>query len=58
LERSPIYRPWSGLYEVRYRKNPEPTFYQRWFYLVPVLLWSSLTVSLIVGWFARSKPAD
>ncbi|MDD1612396.1 MAG: apolipoprotein N-acyltransferase, partial [Methylococcaceae bacterium] len=58
LERSPIYRPWSGLFEVRYRKNPEPTFYQRWFSLVPALLWSSLAVLLIVGLRSRNQQHD
>jgi apolipoprotein N-acyltransferase len=55
LERSPIYRPWSGLYEVRYRKNPAPTFYQRWFGLVPALLWSSLALLLFAGWLAEAN---
>ncbi|MGR8951405.1 MAG: apolipoprotein N-acyltransferase [Gammaproteobacteria bacterium] len=55
LERSPIYRPWSGLYEVRYRKNPDPTFYQRWFWLVPALLWTSLVLLLAVGWHCRDQ---
>ena len=58
LERSPIYRPWSGLFEVRYRKNPQPTFYQRGFWLVPALLWSSLAALVLVGWFSRNRHAD
>ncbi|EIC30117.1 apolipoprotein N-acyltransferase [Methylomicrobium album] len=55
LERSPLYRPWSGLYEVRYRKNPEPTFYQRWFYLVPALLWSVLLILPMFGRYLRPR---
>jgi apolipoprotein N-acyltransferase len=49
LERSPIHQQWSGLYEVPYLTNPPSTFYQRWFYLVPSLLWGSLLVLLGLG---------
>jgi apolipoprotein N-acyltransferase len=56
LERSPIHQQWSGLYEVPYLSNPPSTFYQRWFYLVPSLLWGSLLVLLGLGF--RKKPAS
>ena len=49
LERSPLYQQWTGLYSVPYLKNPPATFYQRWFYLVPVLLWCTLFGLLITG---------
>lgn len=47
LERSPLHREWAGLYEVPYVREPSATFYQRWFWLVPSLLWISL--ALLVG---------
>lgn len=49
LERSPIHQQWAGFYEVPYLKNPPSTFYQRWFWLVPSLLWSGLLVLLLLG---------
>ncbi len=49
LERSPIHEPWTGIYEVPYLKNPPATFYQHWFWLVPILLWSSLLILLGIG---------
>lgn len=55
LARSPINRSWSGLYEVSYRKQPEPTFYQRWFGLVPALLWSALAALLVYGGYCRRR---
>jgi apolipoprotein N-acyltransferase len=41
LQRSPIHNTWSDIYRVPYVKNPLPTFYQQWFYLLPILLWMS-----------------
>ncbi|MDP3904579.1 MAG: apolipoprotein N-acyltransferase, partial [Methylococcaceae bacterium] len=49
LERSPIHQPWTGVYEVPYLKTPPVTFYQQWFWLVPIMLWSSLVVLLGIG---------
>jgi apolipoprotein N-acyltransferase len=49
LEQSPMMQPWAGLYEVPYLKNPQATFYQEWFWLIPGLLWSSLIVLLVIG---------
>jgi apolipoprotein N-acyltransferase len=49
LERSPIHQQWVGLYEVPYLTNPPSTFYQRWFWLVPCLLWGGLIVLLGLG---------
>ena len=53
LERSPVHQPWIGLYEVPYLKSPPVTFYQRWFWLVPGLLWGTLFVLLIPGFKKR-----
>jgi apolipoprotein N-acyltransferase len=55
LERSPIHQQWEGLYEVPYLSNPPSTFYQRWFYLVPCLLWAGLLVLLGLGFIQRNR---
>jgi apolipoprotein N-acyltransferase len=55
LEQSPMLKTWAGLYEVPYLQNPEPTFYQRWFYLVPALLWGGLVMLLAVGICSKAK---
>ena len=49
LQRSPLHEMWTDIYRVPYLKNPLPTFYQQWFYLLPVLLWSVLTSVLIIA---------
>lgn len=49
LRLSPIGEAWAGLYEVPFLRDPAPTFYQRWFYLVPTLLWAGLAVLVIGG---------
>ncbi len=46
LERSPVHKPWSGVYQIPYLKNPPVTFYQTWFWLIPELLWTSLVLML------------
>ena len=51
LDMSPMNTSWYKLFEVPYRKNPEPTFYQNWFWLVPGLLWSSLVLLLAYGFY-------
>lgn len=53
LQRSPIHEPWTGIYEIAYLKNPPATFYQKWFRLVPSLLWGVLTVLLTAGMIRR-----
>ncbi|CAA9891088.1 Apolipoprotein N-acyltransferase [Candidatus Methylobacter favarea] len=55
LERSPIHQPWTGVYEVPYLTNPSATFYQRWFWLVPFLLWSALALLLGTGVLCKLK---
>lgn len=49
LQQSPVHQSWAGLYEVPYLKNPPVTFYQRWFRLVPSLLWGALALLFIAG---------
>lgn len=49
LEQSPLYKEWSGFYQVPYLKNPPKTFYQQWFWLMPFLLWLSLAGLLALG---------
>jgi apolipoprotein N-acyltransferase len=49
LERSPMHQEWTGIYTVPYLKNPAPTFYQQWFWLIPTILWMFLLGLLVVG---------
>ncbi|MGZ8954909.1 MAG: apolipoprotein N-acyltransferase, partial [Methylovulum sp.] len=56
LEQSPIHKPWTGLYEVSYLKKPPVTFYQRWFWLVPCLLWGTLVLLLMMGLNRKYRP--
>ena len=46
LARSPLHEEWAGVFEVPYLRNPPPTFYQRWFWLVPSMLWGGLAILL------------
>ena len=55
LDRSPIHEPWTGIYDVAYRKQPSATFYQKWFWLVPSVLWGTLLVLLATGWIRKDK---
>jgi apolipoprotein N-acyltransferase len=55
LQRSPIHEAWTGIYEVAYVKHPAATFYQKWFWLVPSLLWGTLALLLAVGWIRKDK---
>jgi apolipoprotein N-acyltransferase len=50
---SPMLQPWTKVFRVPYCKNPEPTFYQDWFYLMPGLLWGSVVI--LLGWGAVLK---
>lgn len=49
LTQAPTDRAWSGVYHVPYRLNPEPTFYQEHYWLVPGLLWTALVGLLLWG---------
>lgn len=58
LQRSPIQEAWAGVYSVPYLKVPPATFYQRWFWLVPGLLWGALAVLLGMGIIHPRRMAD
>ncbi len=49
LQRSPIHEKWTDVYRVPYLKNPPVTFYQQWFYLLPILLWMSFASLLFLA---------
>lgn len=55
LQRSPINEQWADVYRVPYLKNPPATFYQQWFYLLPILLWMSFFSLIILAWQRRTK---
>ncbi len=55
LEQSPIHQQWAGLYEVPYLTNPPSTFYQRWFWLMPCLMWSGLIILLVLSVIQRNR---
>jgi apolipoprotein N-acyltransferase len=56
LERSPLQEEWTHLYEIPYRKDPVPTFYQEYgFRLVPLLLWLAAVIVLAVGRIGRQR---
>ncbi len=49
MQRSPLHKEWSGLYQVPYIKDPKPTFYQERFWLMPLILWSLLLMLVAAG---------
>jgi apolipoprotein N-acyltransferase len=55
LNRSPLFREWTGRYSVPYLERPPVTFYQKWFWLVPALLWLSFALVLGAGWRNRMQ---
>lgn len=55
LERSPLLKEWHGLYDVPYLENPKETFYQKWFWLVPSLLFVGLGFFVFRGWREQSE---
>jgi apolipoprotein N-acyltransferase len=55
LERSPVQEVWAGQYDIPYKKQPSPTFFQRTYWLVPSSLWLSLFVLLTLGWARRKE---
>jgi apolipoprotein N-acyltransferase len=54
LAQSPMQQSWSGVYDVPYRLQPQPTFYQNNFWLVPILLWGCLFTLLLSGFRRKS----
>ena len=57
LPLSPMDQSWSGVYHVPFLKQPETTFYQRNFYLMPGLLWAGLVGLMIYGGLRTKRPA-
>ena len=55
LERSPLYEAWAGIYDIPFLKNPPATFYQRFFWLVPGLLWGSFVLLIGIGFNSAKK---
>jgi apolipoprotein N-acyltransferase len=50
LDLSPLDSEWTRLYEIPYRKESHPTFYQEYgFRLVPALLWLTAVILLATG---------
>ena len=49
LALSPMDESWTGAYHVPYQTQPQTTFYQRHFGLMPGLLWSALLLLLGIG---------
>ncbi len=56
LEQSPMYQEWTGLYTVPYLKQPKPTFYQRYYGLMPSALLCVLLLLILNGLRLRVKP--
>jgi apolipoprotein N-acyltransferase len=50
MNRSPLQEEWTHLYEIPYRKEPPPTFYQEYgFRFVPAVLWLAAGVVVLAG---------
>ncbi len=54
LAESPMLEKWYGLYKVPFMQEPKPTFYQRNFYLMPIVL-LTLLVLLLLGGFKSKR---
>jgi apolipoprotein N-acyltransferase len=51
MDRSPLQEEWTHLYEIPYRKEPLPTFYQEHgSRLVPAFLWIAAAFLVVTGW--------
>jgi len=51
---SPLHAEWTGLYEIPFRREPRPTFYQQYgFRLVPLALWLAAGILIATGWRGR-----
>ena len=54
LELSPLHAEWTGLYEIPFRKEPRPTFYQEYGNrFVPAALWLAAAFLIATGWRGR-----
>jgi apolipoprotein N-acyltransferase len=50
MDRSPLQEEWTHLYEIPYRKEPRPTFYQEYgHWLVPSILWLAAGILIAAG---------
>ncbi|NOQ64058.1 MAG: apolipoprotein N-acyltransferase [Methyloprofundus sp.] len=49
LQQSPMYEEWAGLYTVPYLLEPKATFYQRYYGLMPSVLFALLLLVLLNG---------
>ncbi|HSM00340.1 MAG TPA: apolipoprotein N-acyltransferase [Candidatus Limnocylindria bacterium] len=50
LDQSPLHREWFHRYDVPYRKDPPPTFYQKYgFLLLPIVLILAVGILLTIG---------
>ncbi len=59
LIRSPMHREWTGRTRMNYLERPVETNYQRWFWVVPGLLWCSLAILLGFGlWRGTRRNRD
>jgi apolipoprotein N-acyltransferase len=51
-----LHTEWTGLYEIPFRREPRPTFYQRYgFRLVPLALWLAVGILIVTGWRGRRE---
>jgi apolipoprotein N-acyltransferase len=58
LGRSPLKEEWARLFEVPYRTNPPPTFYQTYgMRLVPALLLLTAAGTLLLAWRGKKRVA-
>jgi apolipoprotein N-acyltransferase len=58
MDRSPLQEEWTHLYEIPYRKEPLPTFYQEHGYrLVPLALWLAAGILIAAGRRGRQGSA-
>ncbi|MGH8560015.1 MAG: apolipoprotein N-acyltransferase, partial [Methylococcales bacterium] len=55
LNLSPMHQKWAGRYDVSYLYKPIETFYERYFWLVPGLLWGSVIVLLAFGFWRATR---
>jgi apolipoprotein N-acyltransferase len=54
LDLSPLHTEWTRLYEIPYRREPLPTFYQEYgTRFVPLALWLAAAVLIAAGWRGR-----
>lgn len=54
LQRSPLHRAWTGVFSVPFEQRPAMTFYQRFYWLMPAVLWVGL-IAIILRPAARIR---